>query len=69
MIPLPVILAELIMALGGALLGANILALVRPRQRPDAGEQQVQARGRVVANILIGLVVFGWGLASFLARV
>lgn len=68
MIPLPVILAELVMALGGALLGANVLALVRPRQGSGPGGQQVQARGRVVANMLIGLVVFAWGLASFLSR-
>lgn len=67
MIPLPQILAELIMAIGAALLGASILALVRPRRDPTTGEVvRAQARGRVLINAFIGLVVLVWGLASFL---
>ena len=66
MIPLPQILAEVIIALGGALLGASVLALVRPRIRTDGAQERPQARGRVVVNAFIGLVVFVWGLASFL---
>ena len=65
MIPLPQILAELIMALGGALLVGSIVALVRSRTEPGA---PVHARGRVVLNAFIGLVVFVWGLASFVTR-
>lgn len=65
MIPLPQIVAELVMALGAALLAANVLALVRPRLRPDGA--RVQARGRAVVNGGIGLVVFVWGFASFFA--
>jgi len=69
MIPLPQILAELIMALGGALFAANAWALLRPVVRPGAPEAaRPVARGRVIANVLIGLVVFVWGLASFLSR-
>lgn len=89
MIPLPVILAEIIMALGAALFGANAYALYRSRrmhQPPsrggDVGDEmedrpqgpqlepppRVHARGRVVVNMLIGLVVFVWGLATFLVR-
>jgi hypothetical protein len=68
MIPLPQILAELIMALGAALLGASGLALVRPRRDPDTGEAVPQARGRILINGFIGLVVFTWGLASFLTH-
>lgn len=67
MVPLPQILAELIMALGAALLLANVWALLRPRLRPEAAPPRVQARGRVVANMLIGLVVMTWGLASLLS--
>lgn len=67
MIPLPQILAELVMALGGALLVASVFALARP-QRGPGGELRVQARGRVVANALIGLLVFVWGFASFVAK-
>lgn len=67
MIPLPQIVAELVMALGGALLFANVLALVRPRTGPD-GEPVAPPRGRALVNIGIGMVVFVWGLASFLTR-
>jgi hypothetical protein len=65
-IPLPVILAEIIMALGGALLLANLWALLRPRFNPDAPAPA--ARGRVLINIGIGVVVLTWGFASFITR-
>jgi hypothetical protein len=69
MIPLPQILAELVMALGGALLGANAWALLRPVVRPSSpGPGRPLARGKVLINMSIGLVVFVWGLASFIAR-
>ena len=67
MIPLPQILAEFIMAFGGALLVASGLALLRPRFRPEAPETaRPQARGKVLVNAFIGLVVLVWGFASFL---
>ena len=70
MIPLPEILAELVMALGGALLAANAWALLRPVVRPSSpGPGRPQARGKVLINMSIGLVVFVWGLASFMTRV
>ena len=69
MIPLPEILAELVMALGGALLAANAWALLRPVLRPSSpGPGRPQARGKVLINMSIGLVVFVWGLASFITR-
>jgi len=69
-IPLPEILAELVMALGGALLVANAWALLRPAVRPSSpGPGRPQARGKVLINMSIGLVVFIWGLASFITRV
>lgn len=69
MIPLPQILAELIMALGAALLFANVYALVRPKLKRGEGDEapRVQARGRVIVNIFIGAVVMVWGFASFVA--
>jgi hypothetical protein len=68
-IPLPQILAELVMALGGALFGANAWALLRPVVRPSSpGPGRPQARGKVLVNMSIGLVVFVWGLASFITR-
>jgi len=66
-IPLPVILAELITALGLALMLANLWALVRPRFDPDAAPPK--ARGRVVVNALIGALVAVWGFASFITRI
>ncbi len=67
MVPLPQILAELVMALGAALLGASVLALVRARRVPGHDEPvRAPARGRVVINAFIGLVVLVWGFASFI---
>jgi hypothetical protein len=67
LIPLPEILAELIMALGGALFVGGAWALLQPYVRPTT-EARVQARGRVLVNMAIGLIVFVWGFASFIAR-
>lgn len=76
MIPLPQILSELIMALGGALLVGSVLALARSRARggssdaapADEDARPVQARGRVLLNAFIGLIVFVWGFASFVTK-
>ncbi|MHB8513092.1 MAG: hypothetical protein ACYDCC_13040 [Actinomycetota bacterium] len=67
MIPLPMIIAELITALGAALLAANVWALLKPRFNPEA--PAVKARGRVIANILIGALVTVWGFASFITKI
>ncbi len=69
MIPLPVILAEIIMALGAALLFANIWALVREKVRPDQKPVRPVNRGRAITNALIGLVVLVWAFASFITRI
>jgi fumarate reductase subunit C len=67
-IPLPQIVAEIIMALGGALLAANVWALLQPRLRPEKVPAKPVNRGRAVTNAIIGLVVLAWGFASFLTR-
>jgi len=68
-IPLPQIIAELTMAVGGALFAASAWALARPKVRPNSPSPvRVQARGKVLINIAIGLIVFVWGFSSFLAR-
>jgi hypothetical protein len=69
MIPLPVILAELIMALGAALLIANAYALLQPRLRPEKAPKKPINRGRALTNAIIGGVVFAWGFASFITRI
>lgn len=68
MIPLPVILAEMIMALGGALLAANVWALVRSKVRPDQTPVRPVSRGRAVTNAIIGFVVLVWGFATLITR-
>lgn len=68
MIPLPQILAEIIMALGGALLVANVWALLQPRLRPEKKPARPVNRGRAVTNALIGLVVLAWGFASLVTQ-
>ena len=68
MIPLPQIVAEIIMALGGALLAANVWALLQPRLRPEKVPAKPVNRGRALTNAIIGLVVLAWGFASFLTR-
>lgn len=68
MIPLPQILAEVVMALGGALLAANVWALLQPRLRPERKPAKPVNRGRALTNAIIGLVVLAWGFASFVTR-
>lgn len=69
MIPLPQIIAELVMALGGALLLASLWVLARPIVRPDAPTPpRGPSRGRALVNAGIGLIVLTWGFASFVTR-
>lgn len=70
MIPLPIILSELIMGLGAAMLGGNAWALFRSvKPGPDPSQPvRVQAKGKVVTSMFIGLLILVWGFASFLAE-
>lgn len=71
-IPLPVILVEFMVAFGLALFGANALALVRLRRdgnwppARDAGP--APSAFRIVAGIVVGFVVAGWAVATFLSK-
>jgi fumarate reductase subunit C len=69
LIPLPVILAEIVMALGGALCVANVWALVQPKVRPDRVPARPVHRGRAITNAIIGFVVLIWGFASFITKI
>jgi hypothetical protein len=68
MIPMNELLPELLLALGGAYLLGNLAALVRSRRarRGDRDAGPAAPRGRVLANIAIGLVVSLAALAALL---
>ena len=61
------LLPLLVLALGGAMVVGNGLALVRPPGEPREGELSRAPAGRTVAMILVGLVAAVWALASLLA--
>jgi hypothetical protein len=58
------LLPFLVLALGGALLVGNILALVRPPARPRHGELKRAPAGRSLLMALVGLVAAVWALGS-----
>ena len=58
----------LVLALGGALLLGNILALVKPPPLPKEGELATAPRSRTAFMALIGLVATMWALASLVSK-
>jgi hypothetical protein len=60
------LLAYLLLALGGALLVGNVLALVRPPAAPGEGELRRAPVARSVTMAVVGLIAAGWALASLL---
>ncbi len=58
----------LVLALGGALLLGNILALVKPPPEPKEGELATAPRSRTAFMALIGLVAAVWALASLVSH-
>lgn len=60
------LLPWLTLALGGALLVGNGLALIRPREEPKEGELPRAPLGRTVIQMAIGLVASIWALASLI---
>ena len=61
------LLAWLLLALGGALLVGNGLALARPPERPKKGDLRQAPMGRTVTMMAVGAVAAVWALAT-LAR-
>ena len=61
------LLPLLVLALGGALLVGNVMALVRPPDRPKQGELRRAPTGRSLLMALIGLVAAVWALGSLVA--
>ena len=57
----------LMLALGGALLVGNIMALVRPRNDVADDELERPPLGRSIVMIVIGLIATIWALVSLVA--
>ncbi len=60
------LLAYLLLALGGALLVGNVVALVRPPAAPGEGELRRAPVARSVTMAVVGLIAAAWALASLL---
>lgn len=59
----------LMLALGGALLAGNIMALVRPPEQPrDEGDLATAPRGRSILMAVIGFVVVVAALGGLIGR-
>ncbi len=61
------LLPLLVLAIGGALVVGNGLALVRPPPEPKQGELASAPVGRTLVMIAIGLVAAVWALASLVS--
>ena len=61
------LLAWLLLAIGGALVVGNVLALLRPQSRPHEGDLERPPLARSVVMITIGAVAAIWGLASLVS--
>lgn len=66
-LPLGQILRELILAVGAALLVANVLVLIKDRKNRSDPKRPRPNFKVVWANIAIGLLLAVWGLSSILA--
>ena len=62
------LLPLLVLALGGAMVVGNGLALVRPPERRQEGDLERAPTGRSVTMVVVGLVAAVWALASLLTR-
>ena len=61
------LLPLLVLALGGALLVGNVLAVVRPPDHTPEGELERAPVGRSLGMAGVGLVAAIWALGSLLA--
>ena len=55
------------LALGGALLVGNVMALARPPARPKDGELRRAPTGRSLVMAFVGLIAAVWALGSLLS--
>ena len=62
----PDLLRYLVLALGGALLVGNVLALVRPPERPKEGELDKAPVVRTIVMASVGGIAVLWAVATIL---
>ncbi|MEY2458617.1 MAG: hypothetical protein QOG30_447 [Acidimicrobiaceae bacterium] len=62
----PDLLRYLVLALGGALVVGNVLALVRPPERPREGELAKAPIARTVVMAVVGGIAVLWAVATIL---
>jgi hypothetical protein len=60
------LLAWLVLALGGAMVAGNVMALIRPPARPRQGELMRAPFGRSALYLVIGAMASIWALATLL---
>ena len=63
----PDLLRYLVLALGGALVVGNVLALVRPPERAKEGELDKAPVTRTVVMALVGGVASLWAIATIVS--
>jgi hypothetical protein len=63
----PDLLVYLVLALGGALAVGNVLALVRPPERPNEGELDKAPVTRTVVMAVVGGIAAVWAIATLLS--
>ena len=63
----PDLLRYLVLALGGALLVGNVLALARPPERPQAGDLDQAPVLRSVVMAALGAVACLWAIATIVS--
>lgn len=63
----PELLSYLVLALGGALLVGNVLALTRPPEQPRAGELDKAPVGRSIIMAVLGGLAALWAVATLLS--
>ncbi len=63
----PDLLRYLVLAMGGALLVGNVLALVRPPDRPNAGELDKAPVTRTVVMATVGGLAALWAIATLIS--
>ena len=60
------LLPFLVLAIGGAMVVGNGLALIRPPEKPKEGELTQAPVGRTITMIVVGALAAVWAVASLL---